>query len=120
MQRDLEGEMRRTGVQAGWIKLDAGDDGITPGEAKILRAATRASLATGAIMGSHTIRPGRVVADQLDIIERMGQSLRRFIWNHAQAEPDFTLNLEMARRRRVDRVRRHWRSRRRRRQSVLH
>ena len=43
------------------------------------RAATRGSLATGAIMGSHTIR-GRVVADQLDIIERMGQSLRRFIW----------------------------------------
>ena len=97
MQRELEGEVERTGVQAGWIKLSAGDDGITPCEAKILRAATRASLATGAIMGSHTIR-GRVVADQLDIIERIGQSTNRFIWIHAQAEPDFALNLEMARR----------------------
>jgi phosphotriesterase-related protein len=97
MQRELEGEIERTGVQAGWIKLSAGDDGITPCEAKILRAATRASLATGAIMGSHTIR-GRVVADQLDIIERVGQSPRRFIWIHAQAEPDFALNLEHARR----------------------
>ena len=59
MQRELEGEIERTGVRAGWIKLSAGDDHITPCEAKILRAATRASLATGAIMGSHTIR-GRV------------------------------------------------------------
>jgi len=97
MRRELEAEIERTGVQAGWIKLSAGDDGITPCEAKILRAATRASLATGAIMGSHTIR-GRVVRDQLDIIERVGQSPRRFIWIHAQAEPDFALNLEMARR----------------------
>ena len=61
MQRELEGEIERTGVQAGWIKLSAGDDGIMPCETKILRAATRASLATGAIIGSHTIR-GRVVA----------------------------------------------------------
>jgi len=97
MQRELEGEIERTGVQAGWIKLSAGDDGITPCEAKILRAATRASLATGAIMGSHSIR-GRVVRDQLDIIERVGQTPRRFIWIHAQAEPDFALNLEHARR----------------------
>ena len=96
MQRELEGEIERTGVQAGWIKLNAGDDGIMPCETKILRAATRASLATGAIMGSHTIR-GRVVADQLDIIERIGQSPRRFIWIHAQNEADFAINLEMAR-----------------------
>ena len=97
MQRELEGEIEHTGVQAGWIKLSAGDDGITPCEAKILRAATRASLATGAIMGSHTIR-GRVVADQLDIIERIGHSPQRFIWIHAQNEEDFAINLEMARR----------------------
>ena len=38
MQRELEGTIERTGVQAGWIKLSAGDDGITPCEAKILRA----------------------------------------------------------------------------------
>jgi phosphotriesterase-related protein len=105
MQRELEGAtacpgvsgIERTGVQAGWIKLSAGDDGITPCEAKILRAAARAALATGAIMGSHTIR-GSVVRDQLDVVERIGQTPRRFIWIHAQAEPDFALNLEHARR----------------------
>lgn len=97
MQRELEGEIAGTGVQAGWIKLSAGDDGITSCEAKILRAAARASLATGAIIGSHTIR-GRVVRNQLDILERAGQSPRRFIWIHAQNEDDFSVNLEMAQR----------------------
>jgi phosphotriesterase-related protein len=97
MQNELEGDIAGTGVQAGWIKLSAGDNGITPIEAKILRAATRASLATSAVMGSHTIR-GRVVAEQLDIIEGLGQRPDRFIWIHAQAESDFALNLAVARR----------------------
>ena len=84
-----------TGVRAGFIKLSAGDDGITPVEAKVLRAAARA--AGGAVIGSHTIR-GRVVRDQLNIIEEAGYSASRFIWIHTQAEPDFDLHLEMARR----------------------
>jgi len=97
MERELSEEIASTGIRAGWIKLSAGDDGITPIEAKILRAAARASLATGAVIGSHTIR-GRVVADQLDIIERVGQTPQRFIWIHAQNEEDFGVNLAMARR----------------------
>jgi phosphotriesterase-related protein len=35
---------RTSGVIAGWIKLSAGDDGITPLEARILQGAARASL----------------------------------------------------------------------------
>jgi phosphotriesterase-related protein len=88
---------RRLGVRAGFIKLSAGDDGLTPSETKILRAAVRAASATGATIGSHTIR-GRVVRDQLDIIERQGYTVERFIWIHTQAEPDFDLHLEMAKR----------------------
>lgn len=84
-----------TGVRAGFIKLSAGDNGITAVEAKVLRAAALA--AGGAVIGSHTIR-GRVVRDQLDIIEEAGYSPQRFIWIHTQAEPDFNLHLEMARR----------------------
>ena len=80
-----------TGVVAGWIKISAGDDGITPIEARILRAATRAAQQTGAIIGSHTIK-GRVVLDQLDIIEAEGGSAERFISIHTQAEPDFELH----------------------------
>jgi phosphotriesterase-related protein len=80
-----------TGVIAAWIKVSAGDDGITPLETRILRAAARASVQTGAIIGSHTIK-GRVVLDQLDIIEAEGGSASRFISIHTQAEPDFALH----------------------------
>jgi phosphotriesterase-related protein len=80
-----------TGVIAAWIKVSAGDDGITPLETRILRAAARASAQTGAIIGSHTIK-GRVVLDQLDIIEAEGGSANRFISIHTQAEKDFALH----------------------------
>ncbi|MBN1260358.1 MAG: esterase [Anaerolineae bacterium] len=97
MLAELTGEIADTGVPAGWIKLSAGDDGITPVEAKILRAAARAAAQTHATIGSHTIR-GCVVRDQLDILEEAGYTPLRFIWIHTQAEPDFALHLEMARR----------------------
>ncbi len=97
MRGELEGAIEQSGVQAGWIKLSAGDDGLTACETKILRAAARAGAVTGAVIGSHTIR-GRVVADQLDVLEAAGYTPARFIWIHAQVEPDFALNLAMARR----------------------
>ena len=97
MVRELSDEIAGTGVQAGWIKLSAGDDGLTASETKILRAAARAAKATGSVIGSHTIR-GRVVRDQLDILESAGVTPDRFIWIHTQAEPDVDLHLEIAQR----------------------
>ncbi len=97
MLDELTGAIEGSDVQAAWIKLSAGDDGITPAEAKLLRAAARAGQATNAIIGSHTIR-GRVVRDQLEILESAGYTAERFIWIHTQAESDFALHLEMARR----------------------
>ena len=97
MLKELTGEIENSGVQAAWIKLSAGDDGITECEAKLLRAAAQAGAATGAIIGSHTIR-GRVVAEQPDLLEAVGYTADRFIWIHTQAEPDFELHLAMARR----------------------
>ena len=95
MLRELTERFDEADYRAGWIKLSAGDDGITPLEAKILRAATRAAIATGAVIGSHTIK-GRVVLDQLDIIAAEGGDVSRFISIHSQAEPDFALNLAVA------------------------
>ncbi len=92
---ELQEQIEASGVRAGWIKLSAGDDGITETETKILRAAAAAGVATNAVIGSHTIR-GRVVRDQLAIIEEAGHTPTRFVWIHAQAEPDFDLHLEMA------------------------
>jgi phosphotriesterase-related protein len=97
MLRELLIEIEDSGVQAGWIKLSAGDDGLTDCETKVLRAAATAGRQTNAVIGSHTIR-GRVVREELDIIESMGYNTSRFIWIHTQAEPDFNLHLEMARR----------------------
>jgi len=95
MLRELTVRFDEADYRAGWIKLSAGDDGITPLEAKILRAATRAAIATGAVIGSHTIK-GRVVLDQLDIIAAEGGDVSRFISIHSQAEPDFAVNLAVA------------------------
>jgi phosphotriesterase-related protein len=97
MLRELTERFDEADYRAGWIKLSAGDDGITPLEERILRAATRAAIATGAIIGSHTIK-GRVVMDQLDIIEAEGGDPARFISIHTQAEKDFGLNLAVAER----------------------
>ena len=97
MTGELSDEIKPDGVKAGWIKLSAGDDGITECETKVLRAAAAAGIATNAVIGSHTIR-GWVVRDQLKIIEEAGYSPERFIWIHTQAEPDFDLHLEIARR----------------------
>jgi phosphotriesterase-related protein len=97
MRSELTDSIESSGVQAGWIKLSAGDDGLTPTETKVLRAAAAAGSATNAIIGSHTIR-GRVVQDQLAVIEAAGYTSERFIWIHTQAEPDLNLQLEIARR----------------------
>jgi phosphotriesterase-related protein len=97
MYRDLAEGVGDTGVKAAWIKISAGDDGITPLEAKILRAAARAAQRTGAVIGSHTIK-GRVVMDQLDIIEAEGYRADRFISIHTQEEKDFGLNIAVAQR----------------------
>src|SRR5690606_27313501 len=78
MLGELNGEIAGSGVRAAWIKLSAGDDGISECEAKILRAAALAAKETGATIGSHTVR-GRVVRDQLAIIEDCGYSAERFI-----------------------------------------
>ena len=94
---ELTDGIETCGVPAAWIKISAGDDGITACESKILRAAARAGAATNAIIGSHTIR-GRVVRDQVNMLEAAGYTADRFIWIHTQAEPDFALHLEMAQR----------------------
>ncbi len=73
MLRELTERFDEADYRAGWIKLSAGDDGITPLEAKILRAgnALRCRRLPAQSSCSHTIK-GRVAMDQLDIIEAEG------------------------------------------------
>ena len=97
MRAELAGQIEQSGVQAGFIKLSAGDDGMTGCEVKILRAASRAAKDSGAAIASHT-RRGWVAGEQVNIIEECGYTAHRFIWVHAQNEPEFEINLELARR----------------------
>jgi len=97
MLGELTGSVADTGVQAAWIKLSAGDDGVTDCERKVLRAASKAGAATNAVIGSHTIR-GCVAMDQLDTLESSGYTAERFIWIHTQAEPDVQLHLAAVKR----------------------
>jgi phosphotriesterase-related protein len=94
---ELTGQIEETGVQAGWIKVGASDDGLTASETKVLRAAAVASTATEATIGSHTLR-GRVARAQLDIVETAGAQPDRFIWIHAHQEPDVAVHHELGRR----------------------
>ncbi|MET1007168.1 MAG: hypothetical protein ABWX96_16590 [Propionibacteriaceae bacterium] len=97
MYGELVDQIETTGFRAAWIKLSAGDDGMTPLEKRILTAAAGAARRTSATIGSHSIR-GWVAREQLDILEHAGVPAGRFIWIHTQAEPDYSLHLELARR----------------------
>lgn len=86
-----------TSIRAGFIKLAMSDDGPTALEIRNLKAAVKASQKTGAVIASHTIG-GKVARREMDVLEEAGLDLHRFIWVHAQTEPDIS-NLEEAARR---------------------
>ncbi len=73
--------------RAGFIKVAVSDNGPTRLEERNLRAAARASLATGAAVASHTIG-GQAAMREIEIFEEEGLPLHKFIWVHANAEPN--------------------------------
>lgn len=95
--RELTEGIEGTGIRAGFIKIAVSDEGITPLEERNLQAAARASRETGAVVASHTIG-GANARREMDILEAAGLDLHRFIWVHAQSEPDRSVHLEAARR----------------------
>jgi phosphotriesterase-related protein len=95
--KDLTEGIEGTDSRAGFIKLAVSDDGITEREKRNLKAATRASLATGAVIASHTIGGLRAM-EEMDILEEAGLALNRFIWVHANAETDMSYHLKAAQR----------------------
>jgi phosphotriesterase-related protein len=93
--KELTQGMDGTPVRAGFIKLAMSDDGPTMLEVRNLKAAAQASRNTGAVIASHTIG-GRIAKQEMDILEEAGLDLRRFIWVHAQTEPDIAVLREAA------------------------
>ncbi len=76
-----------TDQKAGFIKIASSDDGPTPLEERNIRAAARTSLATGAAVASHTIG-GEAAVRTLDLLKAEGLDPQKFIWVHANSEPD--------------------------------
>lgn len=95
MVRELTLRLDEADFRAGWIKLSVGDEGISALEEHVLRAAARAALRTGAVIGSHTAR-GREALAQIDILADEGCPAHRFIWIHTQKEADTGLHDDVA------------------------
>ena len=86
-----------TSLRAGFIKLAVSDDGLTELEIRNLRAAAKASRSTGAVIAVHTIG-GNNARKEMNILEDAGLSLDRWIWVHAQTEPDLSVLLDAVQR----------------------
>ncbi|MGZ9226000.1 MAG: phosphotriesterase family protein [Anaerolineales bacterium] len=95
--KELTQGIEGTSIRAGFIKLAMSDEGPTVLEVRNLKAAAKASQMTGAVIASHTIG-GDIAGKEMDVLEEAGLDLNRFIWVHAQTEPDLTVLLEAARR----------------------
>jgi phosphotriesterase-related protein len=94
---ELTEGIEETSIRAGFIKLAMSNDGPTALEIRNLKAAVKASQSTGAVIASHTIG-GKVARKEMDVLEEAGLDLHRFIWIHAQTEPDVSILEEAARR----------------------
>jgi len=95
--KELTEGIEDTSIRAGFIKLAVSDDGPTALEIRNLKAAAKASQRTGAAVASHTIG-GRAAKEEMNVLEDAGLDLRRFVWIHAQTEPDISALEEAARR----------------------
>lgn len=95
--RELTEGMDGTDSRAGFIKLAMSEDGPRDIEVRNLQAAALASRATGAVVASHTIGEG-VAGREMEVLEKAGHDLSRFIWVHAHTEPDSALHIEAAKR----------------------
>jgi phosphotriesterase-related protein len=95
--RELTESMDGTDSRAGFIKVALNDDGPRPLEVRNLKAAASASQQTGAVVASHTIG-GAAARREMDVLERAGLDLRRFIWVHTHTEPDTAIHIEAAKR----------------------
>lgn len=76
-----------TDILGGFIKVAVSEDGVTPLEERVLRAAGRVAAECGVTIASHTIG-GRSALREADIVAKAGLAPERFVWVHAQTEPD--------------------------------
>jgi phosphotriesterase-related protein len=94
IERGIEG----TGIKPGIIKVATDRDGVTPFVDKALRAAARASKATGVPITTHTIASERTGEKQADIFEEEGVNPARVCLGHSDDSNDLSYLTGLAKR----------------------
>lgn len=86
--REIQQGVEGTGIKAGVIKVANDQGGVTKEGEIILRAAARASKATGVPISTHTWAPERVGEQQVRIFEDEGVDLNRVYVGHSNDTTD--------------------------------
>lgn len=95
--REIEQGIEETPVKAGFVKIAVNPGRIIPIQRKIVRAAARCSLSTGAAIVCHTAS-GVAAMDLLNIIGEEGLDPAKVIVAHCDAEEDWNNHLEILKR----------------------
>jgi phosphotriesterase-related protein len=93
---EIEIGIEETSVRAGFIKIAVNPGHIVPIQQKIVRAASRCSLSTGAAIVCHTAN-GVAAMELLKITSEEGIDPTRVIIAHCDAEEDWNYHLEILR-----------------------
>lgn len=93
--REITEGIDESGVRAGVIKFGTGYNQISPAEERVIRAACRAHLQTGAPMHSHT-EAGTMALEQLEIVREEGVDPRRLTIAHLSRNIDPWLHRKVA------------------------
>ncbi len=74
-------------IVGGFIKLAVTDVGITPLEERVIRAAGRVGAEFGVTVAIHTTS-GSLAVEEANMLTQEGLPPERYVWVHAQNEPD--------------------------------
>lgn len=85
--REYEDGITPDNIRPGIIKIGVDSGELSEIDAKLVRAAARASKRTGLVIASHT-GDGAAAMAQLAVLKEEGVEPSAFIWVHAQSEPD--------------------------------
>ena len=94
---EIEQGIEETRVKAGFVKIAVNPGRIIPIQQKIVRAASRCSLSTGATIVCHTAS-GIAAVELLNIIDEEGLDPAKVIVAHCDSEEDWNYHLEILRR----------------------
>ena len=92
---EIDSGIEGTSIRAGFIKIAVNPGSIIPIQQKIVRAAARCSLSTGATIACHTAN-GVAAMQLLKILSEEGADSSKLIVVHCDAEEDLKYHLEIA------------------------